>query len=884
MDKKLTEISILLSYSAISIWLIIISCLISSSLFAQIEVIDQLKEELQAAKSSSERVRLFNEIADEFWHYDLEEGLSYAAQALELAQSTNNISGKAAALANLGIGNIFLGKLELSEEYLLEAEKIYAGLPDSLSLAFVWNQLGTHYLYQSNYRKAHLYFEKQRTLPMQDMDSRKVHIRSYRRQAEIFLEQGNLRRAGEYIEKYMELVQVFAIDTFQIPEAFIQKAIYLKEIGDFSTSETILLSLFKGLKAKGDRRNQMEVMAQLGDLEVDRGNPRIGFEYFQEGMRMARELKDQVALAKFSAQIGDVFAEFDNHLKALEYYFEALKMLNNINNVYEKANLFFKIGFSYYYQRSYSEAEEYLEKSLSGFSQIENQNGIARVLNHRGLIHYRKELWDKSERDHKEALEIRKSLGNLKGQAASYYNLAITMEGKGKLNEALQYHLASLKIEEEIGNLKGQIISYNGLGRIYTLVGNYGEALSALQAAEKLIEDTDYQSQLRQTYEFYAQLYDSLGDADKALNYMRLFKKKSDEVFNENSARQLAQQQVLMELEEKNQEIQLLSKENELAIAELNFQKSQLRQQRLIIALFVLLLFSLSIIGYVLYYTGKTKALANEELKVLFRELSEKKEEIEAQSEELREANEIIISMNTQLEEKVKEKSQKLIEAYDELDTFFYRSSHDFRRPLTTLQGLAAVAKISVKDQEALHLFEKVNEIATSVDKMLSKFQTISLLGHDEMQAESLDWQTMVQDAVDQYAREIEQAKIQISIQINSRMSFFSFPMLIKVMLENMVENAVQFSKVQGFIHISVDDENEGVLLKISDNGDGIDPKYHEKIFDMYFRANERAKGNGLGLFIVKKIIEKLRGMVYVQSEYGKGAIFTIFLPNLSER
>jgi signal transduction histidine kinase len=70
------------------------------------------------------------------------------------------------------------------------------------------------------------------------------------------------------------------------------------------------------------------------------------------------------------------------------------------------------------------------------------------------------------------------------------------------------------------------------------------------------------------------------------------------------------------------------------------------------------------------------------------------------------------------------------------------------------------------------------------------------------------------------------------------------------------------------------------VVIDLEDNGQGIRKEYHEQIFDMYFRASERSKGNGLGLYIVKKAVEKLDGSITVSSIAGAGTTFTVMLPN----
>ena len=71
--------------------------------------------------------------------------------------------------------------------------------------------------------------------------------------------------------------------------------------------------------------------------------------------------------------------------------------------------------------------------------------------------------------------------------------------------------------------------------------------------------------------------------------------------------------------------------------------------------------------------------------------------------------------------------------------------------------------------------------------------------------------------------------------------------------------------------------------IEITDNGTGIDAEYHDKIFDMFFRGTELSKGTGLGLYIVKKAVEKLQGKIEIQSEKRKGTTFTVYLPDLQK-
>jgi signal transduction histidine kinase len=103
---------------------------------------------------------------------------------------------------------------------------------------------------------------------------------------------------------------------------------------------------------------------------------------------------------------------------------------------------------------------------------------------------------------------------------------------------------------------------------------------------------------------------------------------------------------------------------------------------------------------------------------------------------------------------------------------------------------------------------------------------------------------------------------------------------MVKIIIENLVENSIHFCSWHNpFIALKVNCVDDSVVLELRDNGEGIDPQYHDRIFEMYFRGNERSKGNGLGLYITKKAVEKLRGSIAFTSGVGRGSVFIVTLP-----
>jgi signal transduction histidine kinase len=332
--------------------------------------------------------------------------------------------------------------------------------------------------------------------------------------------------------------------------------------------------------------------------------------------------------------------------------------------------------------------------------------------------------------------------------------------------------------------------------------------------------------------------------------------------------------QALYQMEQKDQQIELLNQNKVIQMDQIKLQRAQIGQQRTIIIGGLVGLILVCIFAYKTYHYTSRMRRANFEI-------FEQKEEIQAQSEELIEANQTIASINRDLEEKIGARTQDLRQAYKELDTFFYRSSHDFRRPLTTFLGLAEVAKITVKDPNALELFAKVKETATNLDKMLIKLQSISDVGTQQLVYKEVFLKEIVDSVLDGFKQDMEHANMKVTTSIDLSTSFYSYPAMIRIIIENLVENSIAFATMLNpAIEIAAYTMSDNVVIKVKDNGQGIDPTLQEKVFEMYFRGNERSKGNGLGLYIVKKAVEKLNGDVELISSVGAGATFKVVLPN----
>jgi hypothetical protein len=126
--------------------------------------------------------------------------------------------------------------------------------------------------------------------------------------------------------------------------------------------------------------------------------------------------------------------------------------------------------------------------------------------------------------------------------------------------------------------------------------------------------------------------------------------------------------------------------------------------------------------------------------------------------------------------------------------------------------------------------------------------------------------------------------RIRKEIFIEGESHFYSDPYRLSLILNNLISNAIKYSdphKDSSFLHITIHNEPDKVLLTFQDNGIGIEVDYIQKVFNMFFRATEKNEGAGLGLYIVKEAVQKLEGKIELESQIGKGTLFKIELPNL---
>lgn len=241
-----------------------------------------------------------------------------------------------------------------------------------------------------------------------------------------------------------------------------------------------------------------------------------------------------------------------------------------------------------------------------------------------------------------------------------------------------------------------------------------------------------------------------------------------------------------------------------------------------------------------------------------------------------------LISINYKANKAIWYKSQELIKANNELDRFVYSASHDLKAPLNSLTGLIDLSKRSKDVEEIKSYLNLMTKSIYNLDSFIHEIIDFSRNAKTEVNLEAFNLMELVKEVVDTLKFSSDFDKVQIENHIQSDLLITSDPSRVKVILHNIIGNALKYhnpNQPNPLVRLKSTLEPSKLIIEVEDNGIGINEEYKLKIFDMFFRATDKSKGSGLGLYIVKETIEKLTGKIEVSSQIGKGSIFRIELP-----
>ena len=219
-----------------------------------------------------------------------------------------------------------------------------------------------------------------------------------------------------------------------------------------------------------------------------------------------------------------------------------------------------------------------------------------------------------------------------------------------------------------------------------------------------------------------------------------------------------------------------------------------------------------------------------------------------------------------------------------ELDAFFHRISHDLRGPISSLLGLSFLAKIDIKDEHALQYIEKQHQQVERLNQIIIGLINLTKLSNNGLAKVRIDFPKMIDECISSFEGLANFANVRFAIRIQPNLEFYSEWTLLNAIMQNLIENAIKYSSDDSpYVEIRVSAQGDHVVLEVEDNGQGIPESYQSRIFEMFFRATNNSSGSGLGLYILKRSVDRLKGTIELKSQVNVGSTFTVNLPRLVE-
>lgn len=238
---------------------------------------------------------------------------------------------------------------------------------------------------------------------------------------------------------------------------------------------------------------------------------------------------------------------------------------------------------------------------------------------------------------------------------------------------------------------------------------------------------------------------------------------------------------------------------------------------------------------------------------------------------------------------KSKKLEDKLRKTTKDLELFLYRSAHDLKAPLTSAEGLLLLLKDEKINKRASALVSMIDDTLRKGRLLLDDLAFASIISEKSREIAPILFEDKISKAMIGLKEMKNYDDIDFQIDIQQKTEFHFNQELMDCVFQNLMHNAVCFAKPKSStsipsVNVSVEVSDKEVKITVSDNGLGIDSEHLDKVFDLYFRVcNENSNGTGLGLYILKRIVEVFQGEVSVTSQFNQGTSFEVLLPNLKE-
>jgi len=623
--------------------------------------------------------------------------------------------------------------------------------------------------------------------------------------------------------------------------------------------EDALGYFLKSKEYRAKTEDKAKLASSYGDLSKTYNNLKRyseAIDNYRISASLYNEIEDWEMESEMLYNIADVYYRLSDLNKVLEYSIKAANILITNNISKGLARIYNFIGFVHQALRNNDLAEEYYQKSYEIFLKDKNNKGLATTLNNLGTIYGDRKDNKKAIEYYTKSYEYAKKENNNDGVATALNNIGYLNVEINQIEKGLKNYEESLLYSKDLEDQTGYVNTFNNIAAAYLKSGNLTKAEEyvniALPKARKITDLTI----LQESYQILHRIYAKKGQFDKAYQYQGLQLAYNDSLYNQERTASVLEMQTRFETDAKEKEIQLLRKDNEIRVLEVERHKTFQKYLIISLSLLVILVF------------------------VVFVNLRSRKRN-----------NKLLSIKNSQLElanQKLLESENNLKELNATKDKFFSIIAHDLKNPFNALLGFSELLENnfdSYTREETKEYINVIYETSQSLFKLLdnllqwSRTQTGSITYHQSI----FELYPIIKQEIELLQVNADKKRIKVKILVDEKTTAFADKIIIASVIRNLLNNAIKFTDVGGRVEIWARENFENIEVSISDSGIGIDPNDIDKLFrldsTLTTKGTANEEGTGLGLLLCKEFVEKNNGKIWVSSKKGKGSTFFFTLP-----
>ena len=232
----------------------------------------------------------------------------------------------------------------------------------------------------------------------------------------------------------------------------------------------------------------------------------------------------------------------------------------------------------------------------------------------------------------------------------------------------------------------------------------------------------------------------------------------------------------------------------------------------------------------------------------------------------------------------INERNEELKQLNNELDVFVYRTSHDLRAPISSVIGLINIMRAEKETSQFSTYLDLQEKSLLKLDNFIQDILNYSRNSRLQVTPEPVDFHQLLTDVFAMHSYLPNLTHIEKRTAIHQTEPFATDVKRLTIILNNLISNAIRYANLHQphpYISTTVNVSASLAQITVEDNGIGIAAEHLDNVFDMFYRATSETKGSGLGLFIVKETVQKLKGTIQVRSQVREGTTFVLTVPNL---